>query len=175
MSSPPPMAHYAELIPEKPMISRVMVVCVGNICRSPLGERVLQAGLPGVTVTSAGIGALVGHAADPLAAEVAAEHGISLDGHVARQFTAELGGTQDLILVMEPGHKVEITRLAPALSGRVMLFDQWTGAKGIADPYQRSREFHEAVHGEIAAAAQGWIARLGPRPGASSGPVGARA
>ena len=151
------------------MISNVMVVCVGNICRSPLGERVLQAGLPGVRVTSAGIGALVGHAADPLAAEVAAEHGISLDGHVARQFTAELGGTQDLILVMEPGHKTEITRLAPALSGLVMLFDQWTGAKGIADPYQRSREFHEAVHGEIAAAAQGWIARLGPRPSSRPG------
>lgn len=145
------------------MISTVLVVCVGNICRSPLGERILQAALPGVTVTSAGIGALVGQGADPLAAEVAAERGLSLDGHVARQFTPEMGAAQDLILVMEPGHKEALTRLAPALSGRVMLFDQWTGARGVADPYQRSREFHAAIHDEIAAAAAGWARRLGAR------------
>ncbi|WP_111467678.1 hypothetical protein [Cereibacter changlensis] len=42
------------------------MVCVGNICRSPVGERLLAAELEGVTVGSAGLGALVGHPADPL-------------------------------------------------------------------------------------------------------------
>lgn len=142
------------------MIETVLVVCVGNICRSPLGERLLQASLPELTVTSAGLGAMVGSAADPLAAEVAAAHGVSLAGHVARQFTAELGAGQDLILVMEPGHRHQIGQLAPHLLGRVMLFDQWTGAKGIADPYRRSRDFHEAVFGLIAHSAAQWSGRL---------------
>ncbi|EEW24760.1 arsenate reductase/protein-tyrosine-phosphatase family protein [Rhodobacter ferrooxidans] len=142
------------------MFSSVLVVCVGNICRSPAGERFLRARLPGLTISSAGIGALVGHAADPTASEAAAARGVSLEGHVARQFTPELGASHDLILVMEPGHRAEIIRLAPQLSGKVMLFDQWTGAKGIADPYRLSRDFHDRVIDQIASAADAWAGKL---------------
>lgn len=120
----------------------------------------MQTALPDAKVTSAGIGALVGHAADATASKVAAAKGVSLDGHVSRQFTAEIGAQQDLILVMEPGHKHEIARLFPQLSGRTMLFDQWTGMKGIADPYQHSQEFHEQVFHQIKAAADAWAPRL---------------
>ena len=141
-------------------VRKLLVVCVGNICRSPLGERLLQAALPDTMVTSAGIGALVGHAADAMASEVAAAHGISLEGHVSRQFSAEIGADQDLILVMEAGHKHEIARLFPQFSGRTMLFDQWTGQQGIADPYRQPREFHERVFAQISTAANGWLARL---------------
>ena len=139
----------------------VLVVCVGNICRSPVGERLLRAHLAadGVRVESAGLGAVVGHGADDTASAVAADNGLSLEGHIARQFTAELGSQYELILVMEPGHKAEVTRRAPQLSGRTMLFDQWTGAKGIQDPYRRSREFHEAVFARISEAAAEWVKR----------------
>jgi len=147
------------------VIKSVLVVCIGNICRSPVGERVLQAGLlldgpPGITVTSAGLGALVGHGPDAAAQQVAAAHGLSLDGHAARQLTAEMAAAQDLILVMEPRHRQEIGRIAPQLLGKVMLFDHWTGAKGIADPYKLSREFHELTFVAIEAAGQAWAARL---------------
>lgn len=141
-------------------VKSVLVVCVGNICRSPVGERLLRAALPDTVVTSAGINALVGHAADKTAALVAAADGVSLDGHVSRQLTAELGASQDLILVMESGHKHEIARRFPQLSGRTMLFDQWTGMKGIADPYQLSQTFHEQVFQQIKAAANAWAPRL---------------
>ena len=141
-------------------VRRVLVVCVGNICRSPVGQYLLRDLLPGVEVGSAGLGALVGKPADATAAEVAASHGLSLEGHVARQFTPELASSHDLILVMEPGHKREITRVSPHLSGKVMLFDQFTGQKGIADPYRRSGDFHEIVFEQIKAAAEAWAARL---------------
>lgn len=145
-------------------MQRILVVCVGNICRSPLGERLLRHHLPErFTVTSAGIGALEGHAADETATEVAAARGVSLEGHVARQFTKEIAAETDLILVMEPGHKADIARRTPEVSGKVMLFDQWTGAKGIADPYRRSRAFHEEVHTQVAEAARSWVARLAPK------------
>jgi protein-tyrosine phosphatase len=139
---------------------KILVVCVGNICRSPAGERLLAQLKPELQVTSAGIGALVGHDADAVMTGVAAKDGVSLDGHKARQFTLDLGRDADLILVMEPGHKAEIIRSAPQLSGKIMLFDQWTGARGIEDPYRRPPEIHAVVFRQIEAAAKAWAAKL---------------
>ncbi len=143
------------------MFRSVLVVCVGNICRSPLGEAVLARALPGLRLSSAGLAAVVGQGADADAARAAAEVGLDLSRHVARQLTAGIGAAQDLILVMEPGHRAEIFRRFPALSGRVMLFDHWTGGQGIADPFRRDLAVHRATRDRILAAAEPWIARLG--------------
>lgn len=116
----------------------------------------------GISVTSAGIGALVGNGPDETAAAVASDHGIDLGGHVARQFSRELGAAHDLILTMEPGHRREIIKASPDLSGKVMLFDHWHGGKGIADPYRCSRQFHEKVFALIDAAGSAWATRLAP-------------
>lgn len=146
------------------MFRSVLVVCVGNICRSPVGERLLSTRLQDlgadVIVSSAGIGALVGNPADETAAAVAAAHGIQLDGHSARQFSRQLGLDHDLILTMEPGHRREINKAAPDFSGRVMLFDHWQGGKGIADPYNLSRQFHEEVFALINAAGTAWASKI---------------
>lgn len=146
------------------MFSNILVVCIGNICRSPVGERLLRAGLPRCEVGSAGLGAVVGSAADPKTVEAAQEHGIDLSGHVARQFTSELGGAHDLILTMEPGHRDEIHRRYPQLSGRTMLFTQWTGGQSVPDPHGRPIEEHRRAIAQIMPAAQAWIDRLGARP-----------
>lgn len=142
----------------------ILVVCVGNICRSPLGERLLSAKIADlgleISVTSAGIAALEGHSADEDATAVAMARDVSLDGHVARQFTHEIGAAHSLILVMEAGHKREIVKTAPDLSGRIMLFDQWTGAIGIPDPYRRSITFHEEVFAQVEKAATAWVDKL---------------
>lgn len=141
-------------------IGSVLVVCVGNICRSPVGERLLAEALPGCSVSSAGIGAVVGAPADEMMSEVAEAEGLDLEGHVARQFTSEMGAAHELILVMEPGHKAEIARRAPHLSGRVMLFDQWEGGHGIPDPYRKPAEAHRRAFGQIRTGAQSWASRL---------------
>jgi protein-tyrosine phosphatase len=143
-------------------MNSVLVVCIGNVCRSPVGERVLKDKLPGVRVESAGLGALVGQPADETAASVAARHGVCLEGHKARQFDSRIGGAVDLILVMEPEHRLQIAESSPHLSGKVMLFDQWTGQKGIPDPFRRSEEFHERVFELIEAGAAAWAQKLAP-------------
>jgi len=146
------------------MLSPILVVCVGNICRSPVGERLLSAKLKqrdvNIEVASAGISALVGRPADQTAAQVAKDHGILLTGHIARQFSRKIAADYALILVMEAGHKREIERTYPELSGKIMMFDQWTGKTGIADPYQRSPEFHRHVFQQIDAAATAWGDKL---------------
>jgi len=147
-------------------VSSVIVVCVGNICRSPVGERVLRRLLDErsaqISTSSAGVAAVVGSSADQAASAIAAEQGTLLDGHVARQFNRAIGQAHELILVMEPAHRREIERIAPDLSGRVMLFDHWQGGKGIADPYNRSDAFHKSVYEQIVKAAESWARKLAP-------------
>lgn len=76
------------------MFEKILVVCVGNICRSPTGERLLQQHLPNKHIESAGIGTeksgLTGKAADKTANELALLHGIDLSGHQAKQLTPTL-------------------------------------------------------------------------------------
>ncbi len=145
------------------MFSSVLVVCVANICRSPVGERLLRQSCPDLRVESAGINALVGHAADEMSAEVAAAHGLSLEGHSARQFTSALAADFDLILTLEKGHKRVVGELAPEVTGKTMLLGQWMGQVDIADPYRRSREFYEEVYKQLECACDGWAAKLGAR------------
>lgn len=142
------------------MTRSILVICLGNICRSPVGERLLQARLPDCRVASAGIAAMVGHPAEAQSAETALRHGLSLEGHVARQFTPDLGAAHDLILVMEPGHMLHVARYSPQLEGRCRLFDHWTGARGIADPYRRPAAFHDRIFAQLEAAADAWAAQL---------------
>lgn len=147
------------------MFSSVLVVCVGNICRSPLGERLLAQklearGCGDIRVSSAGISALVGHEADADTRQVAEAQGVFLDGHLARQFNHDLGADHALILALEAGHRRNIIAAAPDLAGRVMLFDQWIGARGIADPYRQSLSFHAEVFTLIDQAADAWADKL---------------
>ena len=146
------------------MIASVLVVCTGNICRSPAGERMIARLCPGLRVGSAGLGALVGEPADPTTSEAAVQHfGLDLTGHVARQFTPEMGLAHDLLLVMDAGHRAAIRDTWPQLSGRVMLFDRWTDATGIDDPFRRSPDVHVRVLSDIDRAARAWAPRLVPQ------------
>ena len=139
------------------MITSVLVVCIGNICRSPTGERLFKRALPDLDGRSAGLGALVGHAADRMASEVAAAQGLSLEGHQAQQLTAEMCRQADLILVMEKRHIEQVNRIDPAARGKTMLLGHWLNQKEIADPYRKSREAFEEIYGLLENATQKWV------------------
>jgi protein-tyrosine phosphatase len=130
------------------MIDRVLMVCVGNICRSPMAEALLRerfARRGRGTVSSAGIAALVGRPADPIAVELMSERGLDLGAHRARQLTAELVTAADLVLVMEAGHQREVERMVPAARGRVQRIGRF-GSFDIGDPYRQPRaQFEKAL------------------------------
>lgn len=96
----------------------ILVVCTGNICRSPIGERLLRKRLPGVKVKSAGVHGLVKHPADATAADVAAIHGVSLEGHAGRKLTAEMARNYDLILARSRNILLRLPQLLPRSAGR---------------------------------------------------------
>ncbi|QRU19160.1 protein tyrosine phosphatase [Klebsiella pneumoniae] len=143
------------------MFNSILVVCTGNICRSPIGERYLRSLLPNKKIDSAGTSALVDHAADESAILVASSHGVSLDGHVAKQFTSSLGRQYDLILVMEKYHIEQIGRIAPEARGKTMLFGHWLNQRDIPDPYRKSNEAFLSVYKLIEQAGGLWAQKLG--------------
>ena len=93
------------------MIRHILVVCVGNICRSPMAEALLKSALrgqEGITVESAGLGALGGQPASDYSIELMEERGVDIKDHRARQIHPDMVREADLVLVMEPGHKLAI-------------------------------------------------------------------
>ncbi len=142
------------------MFDSILVVCVGNICRSPTGERLLKQHLPNKRITSAGIQALVDHAADKTAENVASVNGVSLEGHIAKQLTKEMCREYSLILVMEKGHVDAVCALAPEVRGKTMLFAHWLNQREVPDPYRKSQESFEFVYKLLSEAAQKWAQAL---------------
>lgn len=142
------------------MFDSILVVCMGNICRSPTGEAMLQSFLPNKRVDSAGITALVGKRADQMAISVARKHGLDIENHIAKQFTASMAVNYELILVMEKEHISKLTSIAPESRGKIMLFGHWLNGVDIPDPYKKSRDAFEYVYNLIESSANQWAAKI---------------
>lgn len=163
---------------------RITVVCLGNICRSPIGEvvlrdRVTQAGLEGtVTVDSAGTGDWhIGRDADPRTIEVLLDHGYAID-HRARQITHDWFEAIDLAIAMDTSNYANLERLM-AVSGadselRMMRsFDPELATIAapddrldVPDPYYGGPEGFVEVLRMIERAADGLVTQLPARLGA---------
>jgi protein-tyrosine phosphatase len=120
-------------------IRRVLFVCTGNVCRSPMAAAAIRKRLSHLTSESAGVAALVGEPADPLAVEVMADRGIDLSAHRARQLTPELASAFELILVMEGRQQAIVEQIFPPARGRVHPLGRF-GSFDVPDPYGQPKE-----------------------------------
>lgn len=145
------------------MFQRILVVCEGNICRSPIAASILQQALPECDVTSAGLRALVDNEIDPDMAWVAESEGIQCLPHRARQLTGNLCASADLILVMDESQRQKVRYQWPAFSGKVMLLGQWCTLRSVPDPYRQNQDFQLAVVRQMKHACESWIAKLKER------------
>lgn len=142
------------------MFKSVLVVCVGNICRSPTAEFLLRRDLPDLQVSSAGLGALIGHDMEATARSIAEAHGLPCPKHEARQLTPMLCREADLILVMEGRHRDGVAQLCPEARGKVFLLAQGQQNPDIPDPYRKGKIVFETVYSQIETACAYWTARL---------------
>ena len=143
-------------------MNSILTICVGNICRSPVAEAMLKDRLPGRKVWSAGLHAVVGHAAEATACAIAKLHGLDLSSHRAQQVAGWMCSHADLVLVMEASHQQELEKLYPTARGKIRRLGEF-GAPGgfnIADPYRQPRAEFEAAHAAIARGVDEWVRRI---------------
>lgn len=144
------------------MTSRILFVCLGNICRSPAAEGVVRALAPDLALDSAGTADW--HRGKPPYGpmqEAASARQVDLSDLRARQFEAEDFGRFDLILAMDRDNLADIERLRPAGNETpVRLFAEYAdwGVSEVPDPYY-TRDFDGALD-LIEAAARGLLDTL---------------
>ncbi|WP_439686439.1 protein-tyrosine-phosphatase [Cupriavidus oxalaticus] len=141
------------------MIKTVLVVCIGNICRSPMAQGLLSQALPEGDVVSAGLGALAGQAADPNAVDLLSHRGVDISGHRARQLSHVMVRRADLILVMDNAQRQELQRLHPATTGRVFRLGE-LGKFDVPDPYRQPRPAFENALQLIQRGVEAWVPRI---------------
>ena len=146
------------------LFSNILIVCVGNICRSPTAEYLLRQQLEQkgskAQVHSAGLGALVDKPAAPKAIVLAETIGIDLTPHRAQQLTRERIKQHDLILVMEQGHIKAVENIAPESRGKVHLLGRWQQNIEIPDPYQKGMAAYELALELIQTTTEQWAQKL---------------
>ena len=127
------------------MIHSVLVLCEGNICRSPMAQGLIAAALPRVGVQSAGLGALVGMPADDTAIRLMQERGIDITGHRSQQVNRAVCTQADLVLVMDTDQRQRLEDMYPQARGRVFRIGEHA-KRDIPDPYrQPEKAFRDAL------------------------------
>ncbi|MDR0405267.1 MAG: low molecular weight protein arginine phosphatase [Clostridiales bacterium] len=120
---------------------KILLVCSGNTCRSPMAAGILQKLLPAHTVSSAGIYAANGLPAAEHAVTAAREAGVDITAHRSRKITEETASDCDYILCMTRGQKQTLE----GVNANTFTLGEFAGDGGeIADPYGGSLDDYRA-------------------------------
>jgi protein-tyrosine phosphatase len=128
-------------------MTAVIVVCTGNVCRSPIAEGLMRratehrTGDP-ISVSSAGTAGWEGSPAMPEAVEAAAERGVNISGHVATRLRPGMAAVADLVLCMAAEHRDQIASDEPQAVDRTFTLKELVrllegGARAAAAPAAR--------------------------------------
>jgi protein-tyrosine-phosphatase len=152
---------------------RLLFVCTGNTCRSPLAEVITRRALAergwgGVEVRSAGVATHAGLPASEGALRSGARHGLDLSGHRTNALTPELVEWADLILTMGPNHLSRTLELGG--EGRATLLTAFAAGEeedggdhgGVADPFGGDDQAYEETYEALSALVEGVLGRLAP-------------
>jgi len=148
-------------------MKQILLVCTGNICRSPLAAALLtralaERGVEGIDVSSAGTGAWDGAPASEGAYLVGLERGLDLSGHRARLLTRELVEAADLILTMARHHRARVDELGG--EGRVFVLGEYAGRDGeeaeVSDPFGGDLDVYRDTCAELEALVAAAVERI---------------
>jgi protein-tyrosine-phosphatase len=149
------------------MIRRVLLVCSGNTCRSPMAAALLrqvwQEASPGwsLEVASAGTGAAGGEPASMHAVTALRRRGQDLSVHRSRKVSDGVLGGVDLVLTMTGRHKEYLLAAWPDLAGRVFTLNEYAGRGGdVADPYGGTLADYEATAAAMAPLLKAVVERI---------------
>lgn len=147
--------------------SPILMVCSGNICRSPFAEhylrhRLRQAGAF-AEVFSRGILEMRGSPTPEEGVAAAAEMGIDLSRHRSTQLERGDLDRAALVMIMERQHRQYLARMQPAAIGKIFYLSQPGGGREVPDPMGKSIDDFRASYRLIADYLDGWLERFGVR------------
>lgn len=146
---------------------RILLVCTGNTCRSPMAEALLRhklssRGLEEIEPLSAGTGAWEGAPASEGAYLVSLEHGLDLSSHRARLLTREMVAEADLVLTMARHHLARVEELGAA--GKAWLLGEFAGrtrdSAELRDPFGGELEGYRETFQELDTMLEAIVTRL---------------
>jgi protein-tyrosine phosphatase len=126
---------------------KILVVCHGNICRSPYLQAVLQRSLSDLSVTSAGFFGS-DRTVPQIAVTLGATRGLDLSRYRSRPLTKSTVSNADLVIVMDSDQAHHLARMFPINRARIViagdLDPRFEASRGITDPWNRSRDVFES-------------------------------
>ncbi|AHI56965.1 low molecular weight protein arginine phosphatase [Listeria ivanovii] len=128
---------------------KVLFVCTGNTCRSPLAEKILQDLRPDIDVRSAGTRAITGERVSEKSKQILLQMGLDSD-HQAKKVTQTDIDWANEIYVMTKAHLIELKNLFPKASNKIKLVTM--DETDIPDPYGGSIEQYEITYYELKSA-----------------------
>lgn len=134
------------------VFDRLIFVCTGNTCRSPMAKVLFESMEPnsGVQIVSRGLVVLFSEPANPKAVMVAGNHNLSLKKHIAKQLCESDINEESLILTMTQEQKLRVIKHFPTAQ-YVYAMKEYVGEIGdVADPYGGSLMEYEECFGELA-------------------------
>jgi len=158
----------------------VLFVCTGNICRSPMAERLFAARTASalsadldVVATSAGTRAVVGHGMDTPSLIALRELGGDSSGHVARQFAGALAESADLVLTAQSDHRAHVVQAVPLAFRKTFTMREFARLGAGLGPLEAPSE--DALRARVAdvAARRGWADTAAPGADDIGDPFGA--
>ena len=114
----------------------ILLLCTGNLCRSPMAEGLLRTYLPAHELFSAGLSAPQGEQADPLAIALMRQMDIDISSHRARNVAQWMMQEADLVLTMDSEQKQEASRRYPFAAAKIERLAEFDDTD-IPDPYRR--------------------------------------
>jgi protein-tyrosine phosphatase len=140
-------------------VRAILIVCEGNICRSPMAQGLFAAALPQIVVRSAGLGALVGMPADETAVRLMRERQIDISDHRAMQITQAICVECDMVLVMEQAQRARLEAMYPQVRGRVSRIGEYA-KQDVPDPYRQPEAAFRRALAMIEQGSQEWLRRI---------------
>lgn len=151
-------------------MKRILFVCTGNTCRSPLAKALLKEKRPDFEVKSAGVNALAGMNASEGTIQVLKDKGINLN-HVSSPVTNELVNWADKVLTLTEGHKSQLIKQFPNFIDKIYTLKeaafkdeensgQSESSFSISDPFGGSKEIYQKTANEIETAIDHLLKKL---------------
>ena len=139
-------------------MASILVICTGNVCRSPIAEGYLRGALEArlgdeaPLVASAGTAGWEGSGAMPESVAAAEELGVDISGHAARRLRPEHVRAADLVLAMAAEHRDEVAHAVPEAAGRAFTLKELVRLIESLPPVQAARPSAEGLPARIRAA-----------------------